>query len=76
VIKSIDGKAVSSASALSAVVDEHKPGDTVQLKVSRNGSEKTLNVKLGQRPDSAQTSADTQDQQQQQAPDPGTGGGW
>jgi putative serine protease PepD len=74
VIKSIDGKAVSSASALSSIVDEHKPGDTVQLKVVRNGSEKTLDVKLGQRPNSAQTNADTQDQQQ--APDQGLGGGW
>ena len=78
VIRSIDGKAVGSASALSSVVDEHKPGDTVQLKIVRNGSEKTLSVKLGQRPNSAQTSASTQDQQpqQQQQPDPGTGGGW
>jgi len=75
VIKSIDGKAVASAEALSSVVDEHKPGDTVQIKVSRNGSEKTLSVKLGQRPNSAQTSADTQDQQQQ-APNSGSGGGW
>jgi putative serine protease PepD len=75
VIKSIDGKAVGSASALSSVIDEHKPGDTVQLKVARNGSEKTLSVKLGQRPNSAQTSADTQNQQQQQ-PNPGLGGGW
>src|SRR3954453_5955500 len=73
VIQSVDDKAVNGASGLVAIVDEHKPGDTVQLKVSRNGSEKTLSVKLGQRPNSAQTSADTQDPQQQQAP--GLGGG-
>src|SRR3954468_16994337 len=85
VIKSIDGKAVSSASALSAVVDEHKPGDTVQLKVSRNSSEKTLTVKLGQRPGSGQPSAetqgppaaekhrDTQDEEREQAPARGGG---
>jgi putative serine protease PepD len=78
VIKSIDGKAVSGADSLSSVVDEHKPGDSVQLKVDRNGNEKTITVKLGQRPNTAQTSADTQDQQpQQQSPDQGGfGGGW
>jgi putative serine protease PepD len=75
VIKSIDGKTVGSAEALSSVVDEHKPGDSVQLKVSRNGGEKTVTVKLGQRPNSAQTSADTQGQQQQE-PGLGSGGGW
>jgi putative serine protease PepD len=75
VITSIDGKAVASSSALSAIVDGHKPGDTVKLKLTRNGSEKTLDVKLGQRPNSAATSADTQDQQQQ-APGQGLGGGW
>jgi putative serine protease PepD len=75
VIESIDGKAIDGASTLSSIVDEHKPGDTVQLKIARNGSEKTLSVKLGQRPNTAQTSADTQSQQQQQ-PNPGLGGGW
>jgi putative serine protease PepD len=75
VIKSIDGKSVDSASSLSSVIDEHKPGDTVKLTLA---SGKTVNVKLGQRPNSAQTSAaDTQDQQQQQSPDQGGfGGGW
>ena len=71
-ITAIDGKAIGSASSLSSVVDEHKPGDTVQLKLA---SGKTLSVKLGQRPNTAQTSADTQDQQQQE-PNPGLGGGW
>jgi putative serine protease PepD len=75
VITSIDGKTVDSASALSAIVDGHKPGDTVKLQLTRNGSEKTLDVKLGQRPNSAATSADTQDQQQQD-PGQGLGGGW
>jgi putative serine protease PepD len=74
-ITSIDGKAVDGASALSGVVDGHKPGDTVQLQIDRNGSEKTIDVKLGQRPNSAQTSAGTQGQQQQ-APGLGAGGGW
>src|SRR5689334_10570805 len=72
VIKSIDGKTVDNASSLSSIVDGHKPGDSVKLTLA---SGKTVTVKLGQRPNSAQTSADTQSQQQQQ-PDQGLGGGW
>jgi putative serine protease PepD len=76
VIKSVDGKAVGNASSLSSIVDQHKPGDTVKLTLAGG---KTVSVKLGQRPNSAQTSADTQSQQQQQpSPDQGGGfgGGW
>jgi len=72
VIKSIDGKTVNGADSLSSIIDEHKPGDSVKLTLA---SGKTVIVKLGQRPNSAQTSADTQSQQQQQ-PDQGLGGGW
>jgi putative serine protease PepD len=72
VIKSIDGKTVNGADSLSSIIDEHKPGDSVKLTLA---SGKTVTVKLGQRPNSAQTSADTQNQQQQQ-PNPGLGGGW
>jgi putative serine protease PepD len=72
VITSIDGKPLAGGSALSSIVNGHKPGDGVQLKIDRNGSEKTLDVKLGQRPNSAQTSAGTQGQQQ--APGLGSGG--
>jgi putative serine protease PepD len=68
VITSIGGRSVSGSDAVLAVVDEHKVGDTVQVTVKRDGSTKTLSVKLGQRPNSTQT----QDQQdQQQTPDQG-----
>ena len=82
VITELGGKAVADSASLSGLVDGHKPGDQVQVKISRNGSTKTLNVKLGQRPDTTTNS----DQQQQQQPDqqqqpsqpdiPGFGGGW
>ena len=29
----------------------HKPGDTVKLKVERNGQQRTIEVQLGTRPD-------------------------
>jgi putative serine protease PepD len=66
VITSIDGKPVDGASALTSVVDAHKPGDTVQLVVERNGGRQTLHVKLGQRPNTTQSSS--ADSQTQQAP--------
>jgi putative serine protease PepD len=72
VITAIAGKSVDGSSALSALVDAYRPGDTVQLKINRNGSEQTLEVKLGQRPASA-ANADTQGQP---TPGQGLGGGW
>jgi len=67
---SLGGKAVSSSSALSSLVDEHKPGDTVSVTLTRDGQSKTLQVKLGERP--ASTPSDSSSQQQEQ---PGGGQG-
>jgi putative serine protease PepD len=72
VVTSIGGKAVSNSSALSSLVDEHKPGDSVTLTVTRDGQRKTLQVKLGERP--ASTPSDSSSQQQEQ-PGGGQGGG-
>jgi putative serine protease PepD len=73
VITELGGKPVADAAALTSLVDEHKPGDSVPVKVTRNGQTKTFTVKLGQRPNSTQ-----QQQPQQQVPElpPGFGGGW
>jgi putative serine protease PepD len=50
VITAVDGKAVSTSIALQTAIDAHKPGDKVELKIKRNGSEKTVTVTLGTRP--------------------------
>ena len=50
VVTAIDGKAVGSADALVAAVDNHKPGDKVDLKVRRGGNDRDVNVTLGTRP--------------------------
>jgi putative serine protease PepD len=50
VVTSLGGKAVANSSALSSLVDEHKPGDTVTVTLTRDGQRKTLQVKLGERP--------------------------
>jgi putative serine protease PepD len=74
VITSLGGKTVEDSTALSAIVDEHKPGDSVQVEVKRGGSKKTLSVKLGQRPATTTTAATQEQQPDQQVP--GFGGGW
>jgi putative serine protease PepD len=67
-LTSVGGKAVADSTALSTLVDAHKPGDSVEVQVDRDGTKKTLTVKLGQRP---ATTAPTE-----QPDAPGFGGGW
>jgi putative serine protease PepD len=74
IITSVGGKAVEDSTALSSLVDAHKVGDQVQVQVNRNGSKKTLSVKLGQRPDTTESAQLQQEEQQPQVPD--FGGGW
>lgn len=50
VIVAVDGTAIASASDLQAAIAAHKPGDSVTLKVSRSGSERSVTVTLGTRP--------------------------
>jgi putative serine protease PepD len=69
VITSFGGKSVEDASTLTSLVDEHKPGDAVEVKIKRGGDDKTVTVKLGERPSTTQTA-----QQPQEVP--GFGGGW
>lgn len=52
VISAVDGQAVEGADALRRVIDSHRPGDTVQLTVVRDGDSRTVEVKLGKRPSS------------------------
>jgi putative serine protease PepD len=74
VVTSIGGKSVDDPTALSAIVDAHKVGDQVSVDITRNGSKKSLTVKLGQRPE---TTESAQLQQQEQPPvSPDLGGGW
>jgi putative serine protease PepD len=41
---------IASADELRAAINAKKPGDKIELKLTRNGSSKTLTVTLGQRP--------------------------
>jgi len=50
VIGAIDGKVVTSAEDLAAVIMQHKPGDTVTVTVLRGGSTLQIKATLAQRP--------------------------
>jgi S1-C subfamily serine protease len=50
VVTSFDGKPVTSADELTAVVSGAKPGETVTVTVKRDGATKHLSVKLGVQP--------------------------
>ena len=53
VITAIDGHSVTSSSELQSAIDAHKPGDKVELSVTRNGQTRTVTVTLGTKPDEA-----------------------
>jgi putative serine protease PepD len=51
VIVSVDGKAVNGPDDVAAAIDEHKPGDKIDVEVERNGQQHSYEVTLAQRPD-------------------------
>jgi putative serine protease PepD len=52
VILAADGRPVADADTLTALLDQHRPGDQVRLRVRRGGSTRTVTVTLGTRPSS------------------------
>jgi S1-C subfamily serine protease len=52
IITEVDGKKVKSMEELVELIQESKPGDELELKILRDGQEKTANVTLGTAPDS------------------------
>jgi putative serine protease PepD len=51
VITSVDGDRVQDPDDVAAAIEDDKPGDKVEVTVQRGGSEQTIEVTLGQRPD-------------------------
>jgi putative serine protease PepD len=51
VITEVDGDKVTDPADVASAIENNKPGDKVDVKVERNGSEHTIQVTLGQRPD-------------------------
>ncbi|HEY0317130.1 MAG TPA: trypsin-like peptidase domain-containing protein [Solirubrobacterales bacterium] len=54
IITEVDGKKISGMDEIVEIVNEAEPGDEVELKVLRNGSSKSANVTLGDRPNSVE----------------------
>ena len=50
VITAVDGQATTTTSALSKVIDAHKPGQTVSLTLSTRSGTETVSVRLGEGP--------------------------
>src|SRR3954447_9515875 len=53
IITAIDGKGIDSFDQVSAIVNSHKVGDTIAVRVDRGGNAQTVHVKLTTRPKSA-----------------------
>ena len=53
----IDGKKVKSMDDVIGIVDSKKPGDEVTLELRRGEQKRTVKVKLGNRPASADSSS-------------------
>ena len=54
IILAVNDEKITLAMDLAQVVQKHKPGDTVTLTIRRDGAEQSLQVVLGQHPDSAE----------------------
>ena len=52
IITEVNGKAITSMDDVINAVDAADPGDSMELTIVRGGDEKTVTVKLGDRPDS------------------------
>jgi putative serine protease PepD len=50
VITAVNGKSIATGDDLSRAIDAHKPGDQVSVTYTRGGSEHTVTVTLGTRP--------------------------
>jgi S1-C subfamily serine protease len=60
IITKVDGKEVTGMDDVISAVNAHKPGDDLTLTVLRNGQQRDVTVKLGDRPAQAQDSSPTQ----------------
>ena len=62
VVKDVDGHSISTPDDVAAAIADLKPGDKVKVTVDRNGSEKSVEVTLGQRPESVPSEQSQQPQ--------------
>jgi putative serine protease PepD len=56
IVRSVDGKPVGAPEDISAAIENHRPGDAIDIAVQRAGAQQTLRVTLGTRPENAPSS--------------------
>jgi S1-C subfamily serine protease len=59
IITAIDGKEIDGMEELIETVNDHQPGDSLELTILRDGQHKTADVTLGKRPASVEGSSST-----------------
>jgi len=62
VVKKVDGQTISSPDDVAQSISDKSPGDKVTVTVDRNGHEKSVDVTLGQRPESVPSQSQQQGQ--------------
>jgi len=66
IIFSLNGKAVDSARQLTSMIADIHVGDTIQIKINRNGKTRTIDVKIAKREDTKISSRSTRKGEQAQ----------
>ena len=66
IILSINGKAVESARQLTSMIADISVGDTIQIKINRNGKAQTIDVKIAKREETKILGRNTQEREQSQ----------
>ncbi|MGB2689398.1 MAG: DegQ family serine endoprotease [Desulfobacterales bacterium] len=66
IILSVNGKAVDSARQLTGMIADIIVGDTIQIKINRNGKSRTTDVKIAKREDTKISAKSTQEREQAQ----------
>jgi putative serine protease PepD len=51
VVTEVDGDQVNDPDDVAQAIEDNEPGDRVEVRVERGGSEQTIEVTLGQRPE-------------------------
>jgi S1-C subfamily serine protease len=62
VVTDVGGQSISSPDDVAAAIASNKPGDKVKVTVKRNGSERSFEVTLGQRPETVPSQQQAQPQ--------------
>jgi len=66
VILSVNGKTVESARQLTSMIADISVGDTIQIKINRNGKTQTIDVKIAKREETKIFGRNTQEREQSQ----------